>query len=244
MRHIRVCKVIFQVIITQRCIHISIPIVIVKPGISLAIVVGVFSDLQHLVAFEVVNVSFEVELRDFGGGSFSVWVLRDGLLGGLFAVLVWVGLLFAILREGLFEDLVAFEVDRFVQVQSQVLYPHLVECFLLFLLNLLGIYLQPVSSLGGLFIEGVREHFDFGGGTHGIFANIGTEGSQRRVIVRTGRKVLFVMRGIVAVRVHGFILERRLMIILIGGIVKVIGIGEIVFVGIERTEIGFEHFNF
>jgi hypothetical protein len=60
VRHIRVCKVIFQIIITQRCIHIHIPIIIVKPGISLAILVGVLSDLQHLVAFEVVNVGFEV----------------------------------------------------------------------------------------------------------------------------------------------------------------------------------------
>ncbi len=244
MRHIRVCKVIFQIVITQRCIYVHISIVIVKSGISLAIIVGVLSNLQHLVAFEVINMGFKVEFRDFRSGSFSVRVLRDGLLGGLFAVLVWVGLLFAVLREGLFEDLVAFEVDRFVQVQSQVLYSHLVECFLLFLLSLLGIWLQAVGSLRGLFIEGVREHFDFGGGTHRVFANIGAERSQRRVIVGTGHKVLLVMSGIVAVRVHGFILEGRLMIILIGGIVKVIGIGEMVFVGIERTEIGFEHFNF
>lgn len=166
------------------------------------------------------------------------------MLGGLFAVLVWVGLLFAVLREGLFEDLVAFEVDRFVQVQCQVLHPHLVECFLLFLLSLLGICLQAVGSLRGLFVEGVREHLDFSGGTHRVFANIGAEGRQRRVVVGTRRKVLLVMRGIVVVRVHGFVLEGWLVIILVGGIRKVIGIGEMVFIGIEGAEIGFEHFNF
>jgi hypothetical protein len=34
------------------------------------------------------------------------------------------------------------------------------------------------------------------------------------------------------------------MIMLIGGIGKVIGVGVVVFVGIQGTEIGFEHFNF
>ena len=108
----------------------------------------------------------------------------------------------------------------------------------------MGICLQTVGSLGGLFIEGVREHFDFGGGTHGIFANIGAEGRQRQVVVGTGRKVLLIMSGIVVVGVHGFVLEGWLVVILIGGIGKVIGVGEMVFVGIQGAEIGFEHFNF
>ncbi len=42
-------------------------------------------------------MGLEVEFGDFGGGSFGVGVLSDGLLRGLLSVLVLVRLLFAVL---------------------------------------------------------------------------------------------------------------------------------------------------